>query len=99
LMKPCHAKSKGKAKGLCYCVVLYFQGVTHLVVPKTSRSPDGSTSMGDPKSAPIAATSQVRRGRTIVQACCEPENYRHRSRWKLMFVAQNRNILFFILFY
>jgi hypothetical protein len=24
MMTPCHAKSKGKAKGLCYCVVLYF---------------------------------------------------------------------------
>ena len=78
-MNPRHAKPKGKTKGLCYCVVLSFQGVTPLVVPKTSRGPSGSTAMGTPKSTPIEAASQVRRGSTIVQACCEPENYIHRK--------------------
>jgi hypothetical protein len=57
-----------------------------MLVPKTSRGSGGSTAgsggstaMGTPKSTPIAATSQVRRRRTIVQACCEPENYIHRK--------------------
>jgi hypothetical protein len=78
MMMPRHAKSKGKTKGLCYCVVLYFQGVTPLVVPN-GRSSSVSTAVRAPKSTPIAATSQVCRRRTIVQACCEPENYIHRK--------------------
>ena len=69
MMNPRHAKSKGKAKGLCYCVALYFHGVVPPVVPKVNRNPSGSTAMGAPKSTPVEATSQVRRGRTIVQAC------------------------------
>ena len=79
MMNPRHAKSKGRANGLCYCVVLYFQGVISPVVPNVNRNSNGGSAMGAPTSTPIMATSQVRRERNIVQACCEPGNHIHRK--------------------
>ena len=79
MMNPRRAKSKGRANGFCYCVVLYFQGVIPPVVPNVNRNSNGGSAMEAPTSTPIVATSQVRRERTIVQACCEPGNYIHRK--------------------